>query len=169
MKKSLSLLCVLAVSTVALSACSSAPSSSSGTTTTRPNKIKTTLAPVIPQSTVTINGTVISVPREEYALKRPIEPFQDDGTHVIISSKGVLPQILNAPKAPVTITWTNLSTKTVTMNFSIFGTPATKQVPAGSSFTYAAKTGGNISYVTSTGYNGTVSVGELPLPPLPAA
>ena len=158
----------VAVGAVLLAACSSGSSMSGGTTTTRPSKIKNTQAPIITQTTLTINGKTVTVPREEYTPNRPVSSFQDNGTYVIISNKGVLPQVLNAPAFPVTISWFNLTAKPVTVNFAFFGTPGSQIIEPGSSYSYTAKSDGNISYVTSTGYNGTVGIGELPLPPLPA-
>jgi hypothetical protein len=163
-KKSHQLLTIVAVGAISLGACSSGSSNTGGTTTTQPVKVKTTRAPVISQKTITINGKVVVVPREEYSLNRPIASFQDNGTYVIISNKGVLPQVLNAPAFPVRLSWVNLTAKPITVNFSFFGTPGSEVIAPGTTYSFIARSDGNVSYVTSTGYNGTVGVGELPLP-----
>jgi hypothetical protein len=145
-------------------ACSSGGSSANSGFTTLPSPPAAT--PIV-ASSVVINGKSVSVPREEYRPDRPIQQETDQGQQIIISPKGLLPIELYAP-APCTITWTNLTAKTVTLQLSVFGTPL--QSPAigpGASYSKSFDTEGSIGYITSTGLHGSVGIAQLPLAAIP--
>ena len=146
---------------LALAACGSSSSSSGTTTTLAP----VTAAPSIAGTTMVINGKTVTVPREEYAPDRPINGQTDQGQQVILTSKGALPLTLVTPPNP-TVTWTNLTKKTVSILFAAVGTKSGPIAP-GKSWSYHVTTGSSIGYVVSNGTSGQIAIDQLPLPPLP--
>jgi hypothetical protein len=152
--------CALAV--LLATSCSTAPSGPD------PSKSipKPTIPPSIASSTVVIDGKSVVVPVEEYSPNRPIKPLTDTGQQIIISSSGLLPRTLFAP-SPVALTWTNLTTQPVTVTFAGSGISSGAITPGGS-WTYRTDRQLSIGYGTTNGYHGQVSVGLLPVPPLPS-
>ena len=171
MSKRWSRIAVVGLCGLSLAACSSGSSDASSTSTTfvLPSA-KQPVAQPISANSVTINGKSVSVPREEYRPDRPIQQATDQGQQILITSNGLLPVQLFAP-IPSTITWTNLTSKPLTLLISKFGTPVkTPPIPAGGSYSMvfpASGGGGGVSYVTSTRLQGTVGLDVLPLGQIP--
>ena len=159
---------VLASAALLLGACSSTSSAPTTTSTTFPiPHAKEPAAPQVTTTTIVINGVTVTVPREEYNPGRPINPMQDTGQQIIITSQGVLPQALLTP-SPTTITWTNLTAKPVTVSYSKFGAPGTSgPIAPGGHFSLSASGTGNIPYNTSNRWHGTIGVALLPLAAIP--
>jgi hypothetical protein len=145
---------------LAVSACGSSSSSTKATTTTIELP-----APSIPGATLTINGKVVAVPREEYAPGRPINGDVDNGLQVIITNKGALPLQLYAPADP-TITWTNLTAKPVTVRI-VIPDVTSKPIAPGGHWSFRFTQGTSAEYVVSNGHTGQIAIDQLPLPPLP--
>jgi hypothetical protein len=152
-----------------LAACSS--SSSSPTTTTTHTtlhvlKVQPVAAPIT-ATTITINGTTVAVPRQEYTPDRPIDPRTDNGQQIIIATDGVLPQTLDAPFG-ATFTWTNLTPKTVSV-YVVFAGAASNSGPIAPGGHYSLPTSRAASgtFLTSTGLSGTIEAGLLPMAPIP--
>ena len=139
-------------------------SSSSGTDASK-SIPKPTIPPSIGSTTIQIGGKTVVVPREEYSPDRPIKPLTDTGQQIIISSSGLLPRTLFAP-SPVALTWTNLTSKPVTVTFAGSGISSGPIAPGGS-WTYRTDRQISIGYGTTNGYHGQVSVGLLPVGPIP--
>ena len=151
-----------------LSSCSSTSSATSSTTSTSlyVRKIQPP-APEVAALTMTINGKTVFVPRQEYSQERPIFATQDQGQQVLITDKGQLPQVLYAP-VPATITWTNLTTKPVTLSIQVASAWRPSQViEPGGHYSLSVTSDLNVETVTSTGWSGSVAVGQIPLPPIP--
>ena len=156
----------LSVAGIVLAACGGGSSMPTNTTTSLP-KAKVSHAMPITSTTVTINGKEVAVPREEYAPGTPIQVDLDKGQQVLIVSNGALPRTLLAPP-DARITWTNLSSTPVTVYYVSVGSPGVLgPIPPGGHQTLFPVTGGNISFITSTGYQGLIQVGTMPLPSLP--
>jgi len=166
-KVAVALTCVLT-----LTACSSSSGTSSSTTATTfvlPLAHQPVASPLTATSML-INGTSVAIPREEYRPDRPIQQETDKGQQIMITDKGILPVQLFAP-IPATITWTNLTSKPVSLLVSKFGTPVrSPEIPAGSSYSMAFPVsggGGGVTYVTSTRLTGTIGLDVLPMAPIP--
>jgi hypothetical protein len=153
-------------------ACSSSTSSPSSSTTTTifppTEKVQKPATPITAE-TVVINAKTVTVPREEYAPHVPIPSGYSSGQQVILASDGVLPRLLNTPETP-TITWTNLTAKPVRLLILVAGTPQPIQtIAAGSSYSKFFNTTGSldVTYETSTRFTGQISIGGMPLAPIP--
>jgi len=168
MKRQCCLALFFLAGSISLASCSSGTSSSSSTTSLPSGKAgQHTLRP-IGATSVVINGKTVMVPREEYSPNRPTNGLFDNGQQVIITADGVLPRQLNAP-TPATITWTNLSSKQVGLLLVAQGVrPVIHQIPAGTRYSLAFPGKGAVvvNYITTTRYNGSVTVGGMPLTPL---
>ncbi len=124
------LLAVLGVFALALSACSGgssaatrhstttkSSSTSATTSTTRPPP--TTAVPLPPAKYVTINGKRIRVPTEIKTY--PIHKISDTGQNVIIEPTSFRPETLNAKSG--VIVFTNLTRRPVSIEFPDYPTP----------------------------------------------
>jgi hypothetical protein len=159
----------LGLSVLVLASCSSSSSTPSTTTaTTFPiPHAKEPAAPLVTGTTITIDGVTLTVPREEYNPDRPIQALNDQGGQILITDKGVLPQVLLTP-VTATITWTNLTTKTVIVGYAKFGTPGySTPIKPGGHFSLSVTGTGNIPYNTSNRWHGTIAVGQQPMAPIP--
>ena len=114
-----------------------------------------------------INGKAVVVPREEYTPGVPIGGQSGEGGQIIISNQGLLPAHLYGP-TPITVTWTNLTNHPVSLRFAATGKTSPEIAP-GRTWSLAFPKAGTIaglSYETTNGYRGAVSLG-VPLPPIP--
>ena len=142
-----------------LTSCAGGSSSSSKATTT------TTLYVAPPQvttPTMIINGVSVKVPVD--AAGKPILPARDNGSQIILTKKGILPQDLEACVS-VPMTWTNLTAKPVRIWVDQVPPPFKQQViAAGESFTYTPPTGIQASFLyhTTLGFDGAVEIGQVP-------
>jgi hypothetical protein len=160
-RRALSILAALVVVASISAACSSSKSSSPPTTT------KLVFAPAIAGTTIVINGKTVVVPREEYTPGLPIEGQSAEGGQIIISKKGLLPMHLYGP-TPITVTWTNLTSRPVALTIVASG-KTSPEISPGRSWSMVFPKAGTIagfSYLTTNGYRGEVSLG-VPLPPIP--
>jgi hypothetical protein len=137
-------------------ACSSGGAATTTSTTKAPVATTTTTAPQITSSTVVLGGKSIPVPTE--GDNKPISSNVDTGQQVILTSKGFLPALLfSALHTPVT--FTNLSSKTVTLTLPFTGVaPATLAPGASTSWTPNVL---QFQYRSSTGYHGKAQVGAF--------
>ncbi len=145
---------------VLLAACGGGSSATSSTTSSSPNSSTTTpsLAPEITSSTVVLNGQSVKVPTE--AGTTPIPNTNGQGQQIILSPHGFLPSSLIA-SLKESVTWTNLTSKPVTISFHYHGTPVSYTLAPGGAFSYYFPTLDNFVYSSSTGYHGSVSVGAF--------
>lgn len=114
-------------------------------------------APQITTATVTVNGKVCPVPRETPGS--PIDPSNDSGGQIVISSGGLLPfNLLVNIGQP--IVWTNLTSSPVVVQF--IDDPVTSPpIPPCGTFTYTFNSSYDFSYRTTTRHIGTVAVGAF--------
>ncbi len=135
------------------SACSNSPSPAAAPTTTT-SSLPT---PEITTPTVTIDGHTYGVPNDG---GRPIDSAVDTSGEIVLTDKGFLPQReivdLNQP-----ITWTNLSSHSVTISFSHMPGTTPHTLGVGGTFTYSSPTLQNFEYLSSSGFHGTVSIGAF--------
>ena len=148
-------LCALAGLSLLATACSSTPSRAAApttTTTSHPDQHRQTTTP-----TVKINGHSYAVPTDG---KKPINPAVDSSGQIVLTDKGFAPQ-QEIAGLKQTITWTNLSSNPVTIAFSHMPGTAPHQLPVGGTFTYSSPTLENFEYVSSSGFQGNVSIGAF--------
>jgi hypothetical protein len=139
-------------------ACSSGGAATTTTTTTDKAAVATTTttAPQITSSTVVLGGKSVPVPTE--GDNKPISSNVDTGQQVIVTSKGFLPALLFAA-LHTPVTFTNLSSKTVTLTLPFTGVaPATLAPGASTSWTPNVL---QFQYRSSTGYRGKAQVGAF--------
>ena len=138
----------------ALAACTSAPAAKS-TTPTVPRTTSTT-APEVTTPTVTINGQTFQVPTETGS--RPIRQVNDSGQHIILTSKGALPQqLFSSVSTPVV--WTNLTDETLTLRLAHLGLPP-QEIAPGASYSWTPNVL-DFGYSASNGARGGVNVGAF--------
>jgi hypothetical protein len=150
-----SLVLVLACAVFGLAGCGNSPAKhpqaqSTTTTTSIPT-------PAITTPTIIIKGQSYKVPTE--GGSEPIDNFTDSGQQIVLTSKGFLPyHLLVASNVPVT--WTNLTPKTVTLNFG-HSEIRPEVLKTGASYTYPGT--GLLSFIvtSSTGYHGAVTIGAF--------
>ena len=131
----------------------------SATETTVPTYKYKAAPPLMPPTTV-VNGTIYSVPTE--VPNKAIAPFTDQGTQIIITDKGLLPyHLFVASDTPVT--WTNLSSKPVSITSYYSNGPSSKLIPVGGTFTWPGAGLTQFRYHTNTNYQGIVQAGVLPV------
>lgn len=114
-------------------------------------------APEITTQTTVINGRSYVVPTE--GDSKPIDSYTDSGQQIVLSPKGFLPfHLLVASNASVT--WTNLTSKTVRLQFGHSGLSPQVLKP-GAAYTYPGT--GLLSFIvtSSTGYHMSVSIGAF--------
>jgi len=149
-----SLALVVAVS-ASLAACGGG-SSTSGTTIPT-YKVKP--APQVQPPTTVINGTTYQVPTNKNGAA--IGSYNDQGDQIIITDKGVLPyHLFVASDTPVT--WTNLSSKPVSIASFYKTGPTSSTIPVGGTFVWPGAGLLSFVYKTSTGFQGIVQAGVLP-------
>jgi hypothetical protein len=137
-------------------ACSSGTPSAGSASTAQSTTTTTTAAQVIASPTVTINGQTVKVPTEDGTT--PIKSDGDTGQQIILTTTGVLPRSLYATlNQPVT--WTNLTTKPVTLTFKGTPTHMTTVVQPGSSYSWNPVDQLSFSYTSSAGGAGLVYSG----------
>jgi hypothetical protein len=139
------------------SACSSPSTPAAAPTTTTTSRP----APEITTPTVTIDGHSYRVPTEFGST--PIVPSVDSGGQIILTDKGFLPHELFA-EIGQTITWTNLSSRTVTIAFQHMPGTTRHTLSVGGSFTYSSSTLISFEYASSSGYHGIVHIGQFQTP-----
>ena len=141
------------------SACSNSPSPAASPTTTTLSVTPTSAAPApeLTTPTVTIDGHTYQVPTSD---GHPVNSAVDNSGQIILTDKGFLPyrQLANLNQ---TITWTNLSSKPVTISFLHMPGSASHTLPVGGTFTYSSPTLQNFEYVSSSGHYGIVSIGAF--------
>lgn len=165
------LVVILASLAAVLTACSGTPqaattTSSTPTTSSTANSAGSTTTsiptPPITSSTVTIDGHRYPVPT---AGGKPIDPFESSGGQIVLTDKGFLPYRSLAALKQV-VTWTNLSSKPVHLVLLHVnpktGGNLTASLPVGGTFTYSSPTLIDFGYQSSSGYHGTVSIGNFP-------
>jgi len=161
-------LCALGGLPLLAAACSSTPSRAAGPTTTTTSRAAapTTTTTSLPTShphqqtttpTVTINGQSYKVPTNG---KKPIDAAVDSSGQIVLTDKGFIPQ-QEIAGLKQTITWTNLSSNPVTIAFSHMPGTSPHQLPVGGTFTYSSPTLINFEYVSSSGFQGNVSIGAF--------
>jgi hypothetical protein len=114
-------------------------------------------APEITTPTTIIDGHSYVVPTE--GDSRPIDSYTDSGQQIVLSPKGFLPfHLLVVSNVPVT--WTNLTSTTVTLAFGHSGL-SPKVLKPGAAYTYPGT--GLLSFIvtSSTGYHMSVSIGAF--------
>jgi hypothetical protein len=148
----LTLLALGGLSLVA-SACSNSPSPAAAPTTTT----SSAPTPEVTTPTVTIDGHTFQVPTSD---GNPVNSAVDSSGQIILTDKGFLPYReivdLNQP-----ITWTNLSSRPVTISFLHMPGSKRRTLPVGGTFTYSSPTLQNFEYVSSSGHHGIVSIGAF--------
>jgi hypothetical protein len=113
---------------------------------------------VQPPTTV-INGTTYQVPTNKNGAA--IGSYNDQGDQIIITDKGVLPyHLFVASDTPVT--WTNLSSKPVSIASFYKTGPTSSTIPVGGTFVWPGAGLLSFVYKTSTGFQGIVQAGVLP-------
>jgi hypothetical protein len=164
-------LCALGGLPLLAAACSSTPSPAAAPTTTSsraatpatttPSHSTTTSHPTQhPQTTTpttTIDGHSYVVPTDG---KKPISPAVDSSGQIVLTDKGFAPQ-QEIAGLNEKITWTNLSSNPVTIAFSHMPGTTPHQLPVGGTFTYSSPTLINFEYVSSSGFQGNVSIGAF--------
>jgi hypothetical protein len=159
-------LCALGGLSLLAAACSSTPSRAAAPTTTTTSRATgptttTTSHPTqhrqTTTSTTTINGHSFAVPTDG---KKPINPAVDSSGQIVLTDKGFAPQ-QEIAGLKQTITWTNLSSNPVTIAFSHMPGTTPHQLPVGGTFTYSSPTLQNFEYVSSSGFQGNVSIGAF--------
>jgi hypothetical protein len=146
---------LLALSGLSLvaSACSNSPSPAAAPTTTT----SSTPTPEVTTPTVTIDGHTYQVPMSD---GHPIDAAVDNSGQIILTDQGFLPyrQLVNLNQP---VTWTNLSSRPVTISFLHMPGSTSHTLPVGGSFTYSSPTLQNFEYVSSSGHHGIVSIGAF--------
>jgi len=122
-----------------------------------PTTTTSTTAPAITTPTVTINGTTYSVPTESPGM--PINPLQDTGQQVVLTSGGFLPRTLySAMEKPVV--FTNLTAKPITLTLTDIPGVAPVVIAPGGSWSWVPNAL-QFAYRASTGDWGLVEVGAF--------
>jgi len=151
------LLCIgfVSVMVLPLSACGSPSTSSNSAATSTP----TTQKPAQPLSgtSVMIDGKSYQIPTNQNGA--PPSSRTDSGTNVVVTSSGVLPSLLIAPKNAV-ITFTNLSPRPIRISTTGISEPPSSLIPTGGTYTYSSPGRSfQFGYKTSSGFLGIVQVG----------
>jgi hypothetical protein len=144
---------VLVGGPLVIAGCSN-PTAAPPTTTAIPVKYA---KPIIDTTTV-IAGQTITVPRENPAT--PISPYTATGNQVIITSTGVLPYHLFTGLG-TKVTWTNLSTKTMSIHSIAPGLLDSGPIKPGQTFSWSSPSGISVRYLTNNGFVGRVDVGAF--------
>jgi hypothetical protein len=140
------------------SACSNSPSPAAAPTTTTSTALPASpLAPEVTTPTVTIDGHSYQVPTSD---GHPIDPSVDNSGQIILTDKGFLPyrQLVNLNQP---VTWTNLSSRPVTISFPHVPGSKSHALAVGGTFTYSSPTLISFEYVSSSGHHGIVSIGAF--------
>jgi hypothetical protein len=136
---------------------SNSPSQAATPTTTTTSPPTSHPHPQTTTPTVTINGHSYEVPHDG---KKPIDSAVDSSGQIVLTDKGFVPQ-QEIAGLKQTITWTNLSSNPVTIAFSNVPGTSPHQLPVGGTFTYSSPTLNNFEYVSSSGFQGNVSIGAF--------
>jgi hypothetical protein len=106
---------------------------------------------------VTIGGHTYQVPMSD---GHAIDSAVDNSGQIILTDQGFIPyrEIVNLNQP---ITWTNLSSRPVTISFQHVPGSTSHVLPVGGTFTYSSPTLQNFEYVSSSGHHGIVSIGAF--------
>jgi hypothetical protein len=139
---------------VVASACSNSPSPAAAPTMTTTTTAPT---PELTTPTVTIDGHTYPVPTSN---GRAIDSEVDSSGQIILTDQGFLPykELVNLNQP---ITWSNLSSRPVTISFLHMPGLTSHELPVGGTFTYTSPTLQNFEYVSSSGHHGIVSIGAF--------
>ncbi len=116
----------------------------------------TQASPINPGTTV-VAGRTHTVPTERPGVG--IAPGTDTGGQIIVSTSGVLPLHLFA-NLNETVTWTNLTSKTISLRF-LFSRVRSGPIPPGGTFRFRSSTLYTFNYITSNGFRGEVAIGAF--------
>ena len=141
-----------------LTACGGAPSAEKDPPKKAPTSpsTTTTTAPPITAPTVVIGGKSVTVPTDEGT---PITPLQDSGQNVVLTTKGFLPRVLYSSRS-TKVVYTNLTPRTVTIQFPHSPASPPTAIPPGGSYAYTPRSM-QYQYTSSTGDAGYVVVGAF--------
>ncbi len=151
---------VVLVASVGLAAASCSSGSGSASSTTPKNTTTTSiLPPEVVTPTTIINGQSVTVPTEQPG--HAISPVGETGGQVIITPKGILPYRLFA-NLNQTVTFTNLTSKPVSLKTDFFKYFSTGEIQPGQSFSWSSPTSVSIGYTSSNGFKGLLIIGAFP-------
>ena len=108
-------------------------------------------------SRVVVQGRAVAVPTEEGTT--PIAPQIDEGQHIIITARGMLPARLYS-QSKEAVTWTNLTDEPQRVIFDYLPVRS-PLIPPGGSFSWTSASSQSIAYHSASGLRGVDTV----LPP----
>jgi len=115
------------------------------------------IADIRRSSRVVVHGKAVVVPTEEGTT--PIAPQIDEGQHIIITARGMLPARLYS-QSKEAVTWTNLTDEPQRVIFDYLPVRS-PLIPPGGSFSWTSASSQSIAYHSASGLRGVDTV----LPP----